>query len=458
MKIVKYIFLLLLLASIATTVFIATQDGKYTIKREKVINVSRPVLYNYLNDYKNWENLGFFANADTLATYSYSDNSVGAGATMSWLKDGNGGRIETLETANNDSINQKAELENLDANVTWILKDTLKSTKVKVRISGKLTFTQKAYALLNGGTNVTIDSSLEKGLVNLNNFLVKEVQKFSTEVVGVVNKKATFYLGTTSTLPIADVNKKAIGAFDKLLEFSKENRITVTGKPFILYQNINKANQTATCTYSIPIKDEMYTAPGSDYAGGKLLAFNALKTTLRGDYSHLPKGWQAARKYMSEKKIQEKTTAQYLEVYTKGVSQTRRPSLLVTDIYIPVGAPDIIVTDTLIKPVIPTIVTPPTGSTAKPTTTNVKPVINPANNKPTSSTVPLKQAGSILAKPAGTTTHVTPQKQTQGNTSTKPASTTPVKPSTTNQPKPKPAKATTKPTSSGGDDLNPPRA
>ena len=489
MKIVKYIFLLLLLASIATTVFIATQDGKYNIRKEKSINVSRPVLYNYLNDYKNWENLGLFASADTTATFAYSENSSGKGAFMDWKKEGQGGKIQTIAVKANDSITQKATLDNLDADVSWTFKDTLKSsTKVSIRLTGRLTFTEKAYALLNGGIDKSIESSLDKGLVNLNNFLVKEIQKYSTEVVGVVNKKGAFYLGTNATLPLADVNKKAITAFDKLLAFARENNITVTGKPFILYKTINNETKRAACTYSIPIKDEMFTAPGSDYEGGKLLPFNALKTTLRGDYSHLPKAWEAARKYISQKGLQENTTAQYLEIYTKSVAQTRRPSMLITDVYIPMGVPAIIEKDTLLPPAAPRATTPAaaTGTkpattatpkqaasagsstttrpaatrTTKPATTTTKPAPTSPAAKPTGNT-PVKPAGATTAKPASTTPKpattkpgITTQPKPAGSTTAKPAATT-AKPAAITPAKPKPAKSTAKP---GADDLNPPRA
>lgn len=481
MKIVKYIFLLLLLASIATTVFIATQDGKYNIKKEKVINVSRPVLYNYLNDYKNWENLGLFASADTTATFTYSERSSGSGAYISWSNESGDGKVQTKAVAVNDSISQKAILDNLDADVTWAFKDTLQSTRVSIRLSGKLTFAEKAYALLNGGIDNTIETSLDKGLVNLNNFLVKEIQKYSTEIVGVVNKKGTFYLGTNATLPLDDVNKKATTAFDKLLAFAVENKIKLAGKPFILFKSIDKIAKTANVSFSIPIGEEIYTTPGSDYVGAKLLPFNALKTTLRGDYSHLPNAWAAARKHMAQKSLQENITGQYIEIYTKSGAQTRRPSMLITDLYIPIGAPNVSVTvkDSLLpaplraKPANTTTANPATSSatgvnrtaTTRTGTTGTKPANNPprTTGNATGSATIKKPAAAATTKPATSQ----PKPNASGTGTAKPASTKPapatVKPATS-QPKPAPttpvktgtpANTTKKP---GADDLNPPRA
>jgi len=346
MKIVKYIFLLLILACIAVTVFIATQEGKYNIKKEKLISVSKTTLYNYLNDYKNWENLGIFTNADTTATYTFSENTTGNGAFITWNKGNKGnksGKITTLKATASDSIHQKALVEELNSDILWTFKDSLNSTKVSVTLKGQLTFTEKAYALLYGGVDNKVEASLQKGLDNLNTFLVKELKFYTAEVKGLVTKKGAFYLGQANTLPLPEVTKKAPAIFEKLIAFARENNITVTGAPFIIYKSRDSGQ--AAVVFSLPIKDEMFTAAGSEIEGGRLLPFNALKTTLKGDYSHLPKAWQAANKYIAEKALQENTSGRYLEVYAKTAAQTRRPSALVTDIYIPVGPPQEIVTE-----------------------------------------------------------------------------------------------------------------
>jgi hypothetical protein len=55
MRILKYLFLLLLLAAFAMSMFFATQRGNYDVVRSRIINSQRATLYNYINDYKNWE-------------------------------------------------------------------------------------------------------------------------------------------------------------------------------------------------------------------------------------------------------------------------------------------------------------------------------------------------------------------------------------------------------------------
>ncbi|KGO85039.1 hypothetical protein Q765_18690 [Flavobacterium rivuli WB 3.3-2 = DSM 21788] len=445
MKIVKYIFLLLILATIAVTVFIATQEGKYNIKKDKVIGVSRQVLYNYVNDYKNWENLGLFANADTTATFTFSGNPVGKGAFISWTKGSNNGKIQTLNTAANDSIGQKATIDDLNSNISWSFKDTLNSTRISVSLKGSLTFKEKAFALLNGGIDNKIESSLERGLDNLNTFLVKELQVYKVDVAGLVTKKGTFYLGQSATSPLADANQKASASFGKLTAFAKENNIIINGRPFILFKNGIADKENVTYWYCIPIRDEMFTSPGSDYEGGKLLPFNAVKTTLKGDYSHIPKVWEVTKRHINQKVLQENTTGQYIEVYAKGSDQTRRPSAWVTDVYTPIGTPTITV-----------------DSIAAISAAAV-PLRSPANNaaKPTSATAKSGNAGNTTARPATQAskpgaTGVTAPKPATPNSGTKPAVTSPKptgnKPATTGSTS-KPATGapnTTKPSTATG--------
>jgi len=492
MKIVKYIFLLLILASIAATVFIATQEGKYNIKKDKVIGISRQILYNYVNDYKNWENLGLLANADTTAAFTYSANPVGKGAFMSWVKGNSNGKIQTVTTAANDSIGQKATIDDLNSDMSWSFKDTLSSTKVSVRLKGSLTFREKAFALLNGGIDNKIEASLERGLDNLNVFLVAEIKAYKVTVTGLVSKNSTFYLGQSATSPLADANQKAGASFSKLTAFAKENNIVINGRPFILFKNGIANKDNVTYWYCIPIRDEIFTSPGSDYEGGKILAFNAVKTTLKGDYSHMPKVWEAAKRHIDQKALQENTTGQYIEVYTKGVNQTRRPSGWLTDVYTPIGAPTITIDSTAaisapiplrpatgsaaktantgsVKPAVTTTTpkapktstgtkpatTKPSGTSAKPATTTTKPSTGTGSNKPagTSAAKPSTTVGTAT-KPANTAT-TKPASGTTAKpaaaTTTKPAGTTTTKSNTT---KPR----TTTPAKTGNDDLNPPRA
>lgn len=390
MKIVKYVFLLIFLVVVAITVFIATQEGKYDIKKERVIKVPRTVLYNYINDYRNWENVGILTGNNTATVFAYSQKLSGPGAIMSWTKGNSEGRVETLKLHENDSILQKATIDDLDAEISWGFKDTLGSTKVTLRYKGELTFAEKAYATLKGGAENNIEETLEKGLDNLNTFLVHELSVSDIKVNNaLITKTGKFYLGHAVTTKIADIGKKTSEILPKLLDFAKENKIAMNGMPFLLYKKMDMQGGTASYLICIPLKTAIFTAPGSEFEGGEVTPFKALKVTLRGDYSHLTKAWAAARRHIAENNLQENTTGQYMEIYTKGMHQTKKPSGWITDIYIPIGPPTVTPVETIPAPGVPGTVTEPAVR------------VRPASTTPAR---PAQTAESRLNKPAQTAT------------------------------------------------------
>lgn len=431
MKIVKYVFLLLLLAVIALTVFIATQEGKYDIQKERVIKVPKAVLYNYINDYTNWETTNLLTGNDTTAVYSFSGNTSGPGSVMNWDKGNTTGEVKTIRTVENDSILQEANIEGHDSKLQWSFKDTLNSTKVTIKLRGELTFKEKAYMLLKGNVNDNMSAVLDKGLDNLDNYLVKELAVYNIKIAdGKFNKAAAFFIGQPVTSKMSEINKKAAEIFPKLYAFIKENKIVKKGSPFILYRTFDKEAGTATYVVALPIKDEIHTMAGSEYEGGRITQFEALKTTLTGDYSHLPEAWSKARKHIAEKGLQENTTGQYVELYTKNVQTTKRPSQWVTDIFIPIGAPTITpVVDSLSRPIAPTAVrtTPATTGTRNPAPSAVKPAGTGTGTKPATTSATANKPATGTNKPATTTN--------------KPATTT----TTPNPAAPKPTATGTKP-------------
>ena len=423
MKIIKYVFLLILLAFIAIVVFIATQEGRYDIKKERVINVPQPLLYEYINDYRNWENVGILTHNDTTAVFAYSEITAGKGAISTWKRKNSTGKIQTVRVIENDSIIQKAVIDGQPSVISWGFRKAAGGTKVSVRMKGELTFSDKANAVFKGGVSEKLEDVLDKGLESLNTFLVHELKDFTIEVGGVVRKTGTYYLCQSATSSIPDMNKRVTDILPKLMAFIKENKIATNGNPFTIYKTYDKQNNTTSFKVCVPIKEEIFTAPGSEIEGAMLEPFNAFKTSLKGYYSHLPKAWAAAHNAIAEKGLHENTSGQYIEVYSRSVKHTKKPSQWITDIYIPVG-----------PETVPPTVSPDAAQAA--TSANATgSMVTPA--KPAAATT-RPAAGNATAKPPVTGTATTKATAPVG-TATKPAGTT-----TATKPKPKP-KATTAP-------------
>ena len=80
MKILKYIFLLIVLLSIGGSVFIATQKSNFKIKKFIVINSPKSAVFNYINDYKNWQNWYVWEKDNSTIKLIYSKKTSGIGS------------------------------------------------------------------------------------------------------------------------------------------------------------------------------------------------------------------------------------------------------------------------------------------------------------------------------------------------------------------------------------------
>lgn len=107
MKILKYILLLILLAVIGLTVYIATQPGEYESEQSRIIKAQKSVVFSYVNDYKNWEDFGSWKDDDPNMQFTYSDTTIGKGAFYTWKGSSGEGKTETVFEKENDSIAQK---------------------------------------------------------------------------------------------------------------------------------------------------------------------------------------------------------------------------------------------------------------------------------------------------------------------------------------------------------------
>jgi len=368
MRILKYIFLLLLLSLVALSIFIATQKGDFLVERSKIINSPKASVYNYVNDYRNWSDFGSWTSEDPEAKINFPQNTIGLGASYTWEgKDGNG-EMRTIAVKENDSITQNMEFEGTSSRVSWHFKDTIGGTKVTWRSKGKMSFFFKIYSALNGGTDRIIGAIYEKSLTNLDKALDFEINTFSTIDNGIVKKPVMNYIGQTFTSELGKVNKNFKIVIPKLETFCKENNITVSGKPFILYHNYDIVKGVTKITIGIGIRDAIFLSAGSDIVAGKLDAFEGVKTTLMGDYAHLKTARTKTTNYLIQNKLTPNPVFSHLEIYATAKNEIKNPSKWVTEIYVPI-VPKVIPQEQTYYPAtnaVPTTATPAKAPAAAP--------------------------------------------------------------------------------------------
>lgn len=355
MRILKYLFLLLLLSFVALSIFVATQKGDFTVVKSQIINSPKSNVYNFVNDFRNWEDFGSWMTEDPEIKINYTNKTIGPGASYSWQGKDGSGDMKTVFVKENDSIYQKMNYNGTSSSIFWTFKDTIGGTKVTWKTIGKMDFSMKVYTTFNGGINKIMGKIYEKSLANLDKTLDYEINTFSVKVDGLAQIPTTFYLKQTFTSEISKVTKNSRIVFYKIISFCKQNNIELNGKPFLLYHTYDLASGLTRLSFCVPIKTEIITSSGSDILNGKLEAFDAVKTTLTGDYSHTKKALDKVTAYINANKIVVDPTFSFLEIFKTSRFEIKSPSKWITEIYYPIK-PKVIPVNTYVPAAIKKVV------------------------------------------------------------------------------------------------------
>ncbi len=330
MKILKYLSLLFLLFLLAFVVFVTTQPATYQITKQKEINSPTEVVFEYVNDFSNWSDWQQF-NTDENFTFTTSENTIGKKSFVKWDTDN---KIATT-FAQKDSIVQDYIENTNKQTLHWKFKKTKKRTLALVTIKGDLTFTEKIYSVLNGGITSYVGPQIEESLNKINNYFESELGEYDIKVEGLVNRPAINYLEQKDSCLVKDFPKKSKALLKTMKHFIKSNDIETLEVPFVLFHNNTNENKIvyAMC---VPVKEKILTTPDSQIQGKNYSSFLAIKTTLKGDYSHMKKAWAKTRNYITTKKFKEDKKGTYIGIYKKSIPEVNEPSKWVTEIYIPI--------------------------------------------------------------------------------------------------------------------------
>lgn len=310
MRILKYIFLLLLLFSVAFTVFVATEPSDFKIMRNKEIKVDKDIALNFLDD------------SSALTDWNpWDKNEVEFKKSISNAKD------TLLHNITIDSEENKSVLQ---------FKKTNNGTLITWELTGKLDFKLKMLSVLKGGVDMVLGNKLEEGLKNIDNYLVKELTTYNIKVHGLVTKHTSNYIQQIDTCRIDSFQIFSKKMLQNMMNFVVANDIQITGPPFIIYYNLNTINNQTIFAMCVPVEEEILTTEGSEISGGHFDEFLAVKTTLVGDYSHKNEAWKKTAAYIKNKKLVEDESGKHIEIFKVSLPRERKPSKWVTEIYIPI--------------------------------------------------------------------------------------------------------------------------
>jgi len=344
MKILKYLFFLLLIVIIGGSIYVATLDGDYQAEETMLIDAPRQMLFDEVDDYKNWENWGSWMAEDPSMVISYPEKTSGEGASYSWQGDMDG-KMETTKVIPPKSITQKITFDTpfgaSESTVYWKFEENEKGTLVTWGMKGEQSFMEKAYqATQDSSMSQMIKPMFATGLDNLAEVVQKKMKVYTINIDGLTQHSGGYYMYNTTAArftPTA-LSAKMSEMLPRVHNYMKKNNLQMSGSPFTLYNTIDEENGTVIISAAIPTPNKITPADGNtSVLCGFLESQQVVKASLKGDYKNLPEAWARVEQYIQQdKNIERKPNAQPFEVYVSDPSESANPANWVTEIYIPV--------------------------------------------------------------------------------------------------------------------------
>lgn len=339
MKFLKNIFLLLLLLIVVGAIYLATLKGDYDIARSRTIDANRLVVFNELNDLKNWKEWGPWYEQDSTIRVQYEANTIGEGGAYSWTSDvEGGGRMKTLSAEKAEFLKQELVFEtpfgDMKSEVYWLLKDSEDGgTHLTWGISGELPFFSRFMA---SGMEDQLGPMEERGLELLDETIQRKLKVYSIDSIGVVDFSGGFYLYESTSSKIGGMNSKFEGMLERLEQFVKDHNVRLTGSPFTIYHKFDLENGTTMFSVAVPIADRI-VSKDSDVLTGFLERGTYFKTVLKGAYVNSQEAWEKARFNATNLEGYELVqTGEPFEIYVNDMQDTPNPADLITEIYLPI--------------------------------------------------------------------------------------------------------------------------
>src|SRR5690554_1158574 len=202
MKILKYLFFLLLLVFIGGAIYFGTKDGSYQIQETTTIAAHPQLVYNKVNDLNSWESWSPWKKTKPTDIFNTAEQATGEGASVSW--DGaEEGYITTMKAIPNTTIEQQLVqntfMGDRTSHVLWNFNDTASGTEVTWTIEGEHSLSDKIYLTLrNINFKKVLYARMQESLQDLNQEIEEAMKAYAINVDGVTHYGGGYYMYTTS--------------------------------------------------------------------------------------------------------------------------------------------------------------------------------------------------------------------------------------------------------------------
>jgi len=341
MKILKYLLFLILIVFIAGSIYVATKDGDFSAESSRLMDAPAPLLYKELADLSNWKAWDTWTGLEG-TNIDLGEKVAGEGAEMSWTSDAiRDGKIINIAGIPYKQLQQKIIMNTIigeaEANILWTFEPEGKQTRVTWKIEGTQDFKEKlAFTLQENDLTEILQPIFEESLEDLENVVIRKMEEYSVNVDGLTEHGGGYYMYSTTAARMGEVNSKAANMIEQVKLYMKDNNISISGQPFVIYNRRDERNGTSIFSAAVPTPSQVITPEGSGVLNGYLPPQEVVKTTLKGNHKNAAEAWEKTYRYIEENGLEVDPQGQPFEIYITNPAEEDNPALWITEIYIPV--------------------------------------------------------------------------------------------------------------------------
>ncbi|MCW5909460.1 MAG: SRPBCC family protein [Cyclobacteriaceae bacterium] len=305
--------------------------AKLEVSKSVSINAPAGAVFEEINDLKRWETWQYWNTLDPDMKITYSENTVGKGASYSW--DGpklGAGNLALDESIPGKSISIKMDFGGSPASGVYSLEPDGENTKLNLNF-----YNDAGMNPIDRWINVFMKGEIEKSFDYAGEkikSIAEAKPKFTYEITE-ENLPAISYVGLMHTMSPQDpaaISAQMAKMYGELETMLKKAKVEVTGYPFALYPAYTEESMDMIC--ALPVATDAKLP--ARYKVETTSSGSAIKGIYKGDYNDLMALHLELDQYLQYKGLT--MNGAPMEVYVTDPMLEKDTSKWITEIYYPV--------------------------------------------------------------------------------------------------------------------------
>ncbi|OYU82979.1 MAG: hypothetical protein CFE24_13310 [Flavobacterium sp. BFFFF2] len=333
MRILQYLFLIVMLLLLGAIAFILTEDPNYNIQKTRVVPYKAVVAQEFISELNYWN---LFMDWPSAKPENKSQQTL-QGLFFDHNTQEHPSGLFRLKVRSAQDVSGKVVLDNQSMYYKWHITPTKTGQAlVRLRAHGEVSFQTRFLAFFNGGVKLFVEEKLTQSLENLDRTIRQEWVTAQYKTEGFVHFKMQHGLAKKWASSPAHFNKNLQLLKIQMVHLFQKNKIPQYANPILRYDVLDKNQRLVRFTVGVPTIKQVFVADESDVCSYSIPHFTAIKVRLTGYYDHIEKAMNKAKAFAEKEHYYPNTTYAPLVVFRRDVNTEIHPSRWVTDVYWPV--------------------------------------------------------------------------------------------------------------------------